>query len=831
MRRYTGLSLKYLRRRPRRTLYTFLGIALSVAFIAAIMLVFDSIELSQLRSIQATAGAFHVRVESVDNTEVLSLQSHLLVDKIAVQSILDSVAFDQGKSSILVEEADQSSLLMRGKRILEGRLPSEPGEIALDLFALHLMKVEQETGQIVTLRILGVERSFSVVGIISSVIQEKSMGKASALISTEEASIIAKGSQSTTNAYLTVKAATTGLRYTAQKVITDLDLSKKTHYNGSLIYHLENQSPLNLPAIILGLLVAVASAVSIYNTTNISVLERIREFGLISAAGATPSQIRNVVFRESLIVSLFSIPAGLFIGILLSFGISIYAGAEISGLHGMTSTISPLSMIIASLMGFLSVVVSSLIPAFKASRVTPVEAMRQYGLEFSDRRFKGISARQSSGQGIPLKLAKRNMRRNMKSTAISIISMTIAATLFIVFSYFAGNFDVEILTRGIVKSDISLRITSIYDDGPDETTIDEMLSLEGVRTVAAAKMITGRLLTEEDFDAPASKSFVVSPSPQSLARNMPVDQTGHYLTLLAYNDYGIELMRSRVLSGSIDTALSSSTPSIILDVEYSRKHSIEAGDRVQILTYFLTNEMIRVPVSVDFVVAAVVEELPTVAYTVSDGLIAACSESFLETFKPEGKDIRFTFMDHADHYSYIDIYFERESDPDFLTAAIEVIASRYRNPTMISYLEYKEEIQSSIKTLSSLVYGLIAIVGFIGLCGITNTVNTSLILRQREFGVLRAIGLSTGQLKLMLVYEGLLFGLISAIFSTLLGLLLSFALYSLVKDQIAHLTWSIPFIGIAITVFGLIVTGILTTLLSSGRIVRLRITEALRSSE
>ncbi|WP_367358833.1 FtsX-like permease family protein [Mesotoga sp.] len=833
MKRYTELSRKYLSRRLRRTLYTLLGVALAVAFITAIMITFESIEASQLQSMENSVGRYHGKVVETSESELMDLKIHVLIEKLGIQKIAGTIEFPEEKASLFVEEANELTLNLRGKSIEEGRLPEKPGEIALDSFSAQLLGITPETGQMVSLDIGGKKRTYEVVGIVSKARQESAMSKAFVEISPEEFSEISEESRVVKNAYFTVEAPNNGIRAAAIKVASDLKIRDKTTYNGSLIYFLENLSPVNWPAVVLGLLVAVASMVSIYNTVQISVLERIREFGLLRAAGATPAQIRKVVFRESILVSLVGIPLGLATGVLLSFVIALYAGSQLTGLGGFATMITPLSLLLGAILGFLSVVVSSLIPALRAGKVSPVEAMRHYGVEPSDFEVKGIvKGQSSSGEKIPLKLAKRNMRRNLRTTTISVISMTMAATLFIAFSYFAGNFDTEKIARGVVKSDFSIRVASMYDDGPDEQTIEEILSFEDVQTVAAAKFITGRLLTEwEDRDLD-SRSFRTFSTPEAGMRTIIVDNSGMRMALFAYNDLGIELMKTKVISGSIDLTRATSEPVIIIDIENSNRHGIKAGDRVLLKTYYLNESMVEIPVASEFVVAAVVQELPSVVgYTVEGGMVAACSEKIIEVFRPESDDVHLTMMDYMDHYSYVDIYLRRGSDAEALESTIKAIADRYRNSTFISYSEYKKETEDAISTLSTLVYGLIAIVGFIGICGITNTINTTIILRRREFGILRAVGMTGKQLKAMLIYEGLIFGFISAVSSVVLGLILSYTVYSLLRSEMSHLNWSIPWIGIVLAVAGAIGAGILTTLASSRKVMSLSITESIRTIE
>ncbi|MFW6120502.1 MAG: FtsX-like permease family protein [Petrotogales bacterium] len=829
MKRYTELSRKYLTRRLRRTLYMFIGVAVAVAFITAIFLLFESIDESQRRTLEKVAGAYHGRIESVSKEDVTKLGVHKMVKTYGVQVIVDSTEFPDEKASILLEKADPTTMRLRAKSLVEGRLPEQPGEIVLDIFALDLLSLEKELGQSITLTVQGQERQYSVVGISTVTMQEKNMSTAIAFISPLEAEAIANKSGSHRTVYFTVDAPNSQLLETAKKVTADLELSDKASYNGTIIYFLKNLSPINWPAMILSIFVAIASAVSIYNTMNISVLERIRQFGLIRAAGATPAQIRRIVFKESIIVSLLSIPAGLLIGTLLAYAVINYAGAEISGLEEMTAALSPVSFIIASILGFVSVLISSFIPAIRASKISPVEAIRYYGQQYEKK--SGTLSRKDliNMKKVPLKLAVRNMRRNKGSTAVSVISMTIAAALFIVFSYFVGNFDTEKITRDVVKSDFYMRSTNAQSIGPDEDTVDEIMAIEGVKYVAAAKMITGRMMSEEEDEKSRSQSLMSPTSDRGYVRE--ADFSGIYLNLLAYNDDGMRFMKNRIVSGEINLEKVTTEPSLIIDIEYSEKHNLSAGDEVFVKTFHLTEDMVSFSTMEKFTVVAIINELPTVAYTVSNGIIAICSEKLINKLRSADANEEYSMMHYSNHYSHIDVYLDDMANAETIESQIENIASSFRNTRFVSYLDYKEETDNTVRTLSTMVYGLIFIVGFIGLCGITNTVNTNLILRQREFGILRAVGMTRNQLKKMLAYEGLIFGVVSSVFSVIIGLTLSYVLYYLFKAEADFLTWTIPWWGIFLASGGLIVAGVLTTLLSSRRIASLNITEALRTSE
>jgi len=72
---------------------------------------------------------------------------------------------------------------------------------------------------------------------------------------------------------------------------------------------------------------------------------------------------------------------------------------------------------------------------------------------------------------------------------------------------------------------------------------------------------------------------------------------------------------------------------------------------------------------------------------------------------------------------------------------------------------------------------------------------------------------------------------VSAICSVVLGLLLSYSIFYLFRQEIGHLNWSMPWIGMVVAAVGVVAAGTLTTLVSSRRITSMNIIEAIRTVE
>lgn len=136
----------------------------------------------------------------------------------------------------------------------------------------------------------------------------------------------------------------------------------------------------SLSAIIMGVIV-IGSVGLIYNAFAISVSERSRHLGMLASVGATKRQKRNSVFFEGIVIGLISIPIGILCG-LAGIGITFsFMNTRIEGAlwtsEKLRLIVTPLLLLITCLVSMLTIFVSLYLPAAKASRVSPMDAIRQ----------------------------------------------------------------------------------------------------------------------------------------------------------------------------------------------------------------------------------------------------------------------------------------------------------------------------------------------------------------------------------------------------------------------------------------------------------------------
>jgi putative ABC transport system permease protein len=209
-----------------------------------------------------------------------------------------------------------------------------------------------------------------------------------------------------------------------RNAVSELDslADKKTVDNNSHIIDLEgggtdtrSNSMFGVVAVVVAIILIATIAV-IYNAFQISVVERIKQFGLLRAVGMTPKQLRKMVLREATILALIAIPIGLMLGIIAICGIKIafnLIGADT--VMPMDISISPDVILISAVVGIISVYFSALLPAFFAGRISPLVAINSRTSITKEKIKRSKNKIIGKIFGFEGQLAAKNIKRNKKT--------------------------------------------------------------------------------------------------------------------------------------------------------------------------------------------------------------------------------------------------------------------------------------------------------------------------------------------------------------------------------------------------------------------------------
>lgn len=192
-----------------------------------------------------------------------------------------------------------------------------------------------------------------------------------------------------------------------------------------------------LSLFILSAVLSVACSIIIYNSFAISLSERKKQIGILKSVGMTKKQVRKLIFREAIFVSLISIPLGFILSYLFVSLVVLYINNVQSGLRVYTISLYPEYALICLIFILLTVMYASFIPASRASMLTPIETIRQN----DDYKMKRVKKRKSS---IYRFIASCNMKRNKSKYRVALIGITICFCLFVTLGTFLNFFEKNI---------------------------------------------------------------------------------------------------------------------------------------------------------------------------------------------------------------------------------------------------------------------------------------------------------------------------------------------------------------------------------------------------
>ncbi len=509
-------------------------------------------------------------------------------------------------------------------------------------------------------------------------------------------------------------------------------------------------------------LIIVTGYLIIYNIFQISVIQDIQSYGQLKTLGTTKRQIKRLINRQALRLSLIGIPIGLLVGFFIGRALVPFLmnGTSYTADAGVKVTVNPLIFIGSAAFALFTVFVSVRKPAKIAGTVSAIEAIRYTENDtaaFGTRRAKD----KKSTHGAKLHfMALANLGRNRKRTVLVIVSMTLSLVLFNTVFTLSGGFDIDKYIAKFMDTDFVISNAEFFQYQVEKSEHDlSDTFIEAVRQSSSFED-GGRLysswMLEEPFSTEHNAFFSYN---KDLNGNPFVRLYGADDFLL----YGME-----VIEGTIDLEKLKSGKYILLSVECNddgtviENPNISVGDTVRINHLKAEELSTTITDSYDFIIMAKVRANENTATTRNTGE----SRFYLPT------EIFLPLCENPHLVSFpFDVKEGTEAEmAEFLNSYIDSVEPSMDFESKATYTSSFDDLTSLIITIGG---ALSIIIGIIGIANFVNSVLTSVITRKKEFAMLQSIGMTGKQLKRMLSFEGLYYAVGTILTSAVLGVLFS----------------------------------------------------------
>lgn len=595
-----------------------------------------------------------------------------------------------------------------------------------------------------------------------------------------------------------------------------------------------------LAAILLGFgAVALATAaIVIANTFTITLAQRTGELALLRAVGATTAQVRRLVILEAVLLGLVASAAGVLLGLLGAWGLLAVAGRFDLGVPlADTITVTPLIVGVPLLVGVVVTVLASLWPAVRATRVSPLAALRPVGEAAERRRVGwvrlGLAVLLIAG-GVGLMAVAATQRQILFGVAGGVLSfagMLVAAVVVVPAAVRALGLGARLAgTPGRLAVDNAVRnpgraastsaallvgvtlitMTTIGAASAEQTALGEIDSSYAVDFILESggehmapeagtdpgAMGGGRTVPDvAPLPMPAAvEGQVAGVEGVRTARAVPVSYLALGESLGATPAFGLDPVRDADVVRS--PALAELVPGTIgLSSQTLAMEGLSVGDTVTVHGYAASDELTVVPLGVGY------------SYAVNEADLTRLGG---DRVVPGAVLVGLT--DDAD-----------------VAAAMGAIQDAVQNDSLTlsgSAME-RAVITGVLDVLVLVTTGLLGVAVLIAVVGIANTLSLSVIERQREHALLRGMGLTRGQMRAMLVTEGVLLAVVSAGLGLVLGAVYAgFGIQTLLPED-TPVQLMVPWATVGIIVGVALLAGALASVLPARKAARVSPAEGL----
>ncbi|KAB3528837.1 ABC transporter permease [Alkaliphilus serpentinus] len=843
------LTLKNLQLNRRRTIVTIIGIILSGAMICGVAALATSFQDLLVQGAKKTDGNYHAIFYNVKYENSKYITSHAytktsMLTKDIGYGVLETPRQEE-KPYLFIKAYDAVALESLPLTLLEGRLPNKEGEMLVSIELKTAEAKDYLIGDTITIDIgsrmeegnyLGQDialkpqeklvtyntKTYTITGYIQRPRNEYPASPGhTAIAFLDEGNLLPQDE---------VNVSILGVK--PKKIFEKVPQIAETagvtrmSYNNELLKWMgisQNEALNNMfgsLALIIISLVVVGSVSVIYNAFAISVSERKKQFGMLASVGATAYQIRRMVFYEGLIIGLIGIPIGILSGFLgIGITLKVVNHLMVDSIFGsgiaLRLIINPTIVITTILFVGLTIFLSAYFPARRASKISPIDAIRLT----TDIKLKAKKLRTSKLTrilfGMEGELALKNLKRNRKRYRATVFSLFISIVLFVSFSAF--------MTYGFASSelyygDIPFDVGVISNEAPTDKALElfeEISEFDHIERVSIHRTlrITGEI--------PDISLFGQYLREQIQEHNMLEENSkGNYE--ININVVSLTPEEHQIYLESLDAkpASTKNLGAILVNknivggrIEYEPLN-LEVGDKLDIQSNnsSLQLEVTELADSIPF--GGRYNSMATITMIVEEDV-------FEEIYQAQSKDIQKNNL-----VAHIAI---KSSNSAKLMEDIKSLIKTDGNKAfnVVDITTMKQEMERMRIVIAIFLYGFVSLITLIGVTNIFNTISTNVALRRREFAMLKSVGLTPEGFNKMINFESIFYGLKALLY----GLPVSGFLSLLMHNSFGNLfefEFVLPWKEIFICIAGVFIVVFVTMMYSSAKLKRENIIDALK---
>ncbi|CDB31422.1 putative uncharacterized protein [Clostridium sp. CAG:575] len=559
-------------------------------------------------------------------------------------------------------------------------------------------------------------------------------------------------------------------------------------------------------------IVLVSSVFVIRNGFAISITERLKQYGMLSSIGATKKQIKKSVYFEGFILGLIGIPLGIFAGIfaiyvlvnLVNFILKDYISNSTLLVYSMSWVAVSISILVSTVTIWLSCKSS----ARRASKITPIEAIRSSNdikLEAKKIKCPKIITKIFKTGG---EIAYKNLKRSKKKYRTTVVSIIVSVVIFIAISSFIEygfkmsgayytelNYNYAIYSRSTVSSKDKEEFAKV--EAREKEMFNEISKFDTVDDYSINKSATFKIKIDDQYK---EKLTEYGKKVRETTGSYEMDEEGNkkeldFVTIISLSQNQYEKYVKKI-GGTYENYKDGA---ILIDNSINYDSN---GKRVQGSKYtWKKGDIIHGQVGnkdYDVKIVARTEERPMgVESLYSTNAYFIVSEEFingLEEHSLPGMYIQSKKVDKLDEQ--VENYMKENNITE--------------NTFWINNInEAVKEQNAVILVISIFLYGFITVITLIGITNIFNTITTNMNLRKKEFAMLKSIGMTKKEFNRMIRLESIFYGVKSLVIGIPIGILLSYGIYNIFKDNM-EMEYVLPIKAIVMAiVFVAIVIGII----------------------